>query len=166
MSERTYVVFDVFAFDVVLEVVERRAGSVLELEHGHLEHVDLLGRIVAVVDLGPELGVHLQLDVVEVALTAHTRRVHVALGHVVARAHPVVAVHRVAQLLEAIAGAHGAVGELLALHLHRALVLQPLFLDGVVAVAHARLGLVRVQLELVPRIVDVLDTVGGRTPAH
>jgi hypothetical protein len=36
----------------VLQVVERRVRAVLELENRHLEHVDLLGRIVAVENLG------------------------------------------------------------------------------------------------------------------
>ena len=43
----------------------------------------LLGRIVAVVDLGEEFGVHLHLGVVEVVLAADVFGVHVALGDVV-----------------------------------------------------------------------------------
>ena len=90
------VVLDVLALDVVLEVEERRARSMHKLQYGHLKHVDLLGRIVAIVQLGPELGVHLQLDVVEVALAWHLF-VSIALGHIVARVHPRVGVRELGQ---------------------------------------------------------------------
>ncbi len=63
-------------------MVEGRPGPVHELQYGHLHDVDLLGRIVAIEELGPELRVHLELHVVEVALAGHAG-VLVALGHVV-----------------------------------------------------------------------------------
>ena len=80
---RVRVVLDVLAVYEVLQVVQGLVGPLLELKDRHLEHVDLLGRIVAVVDLGEEFGVHLHLGVVEVVLAADVFGVHVALGDVV-----------------------------------------------------------------------------------
>lgn len=95
---RVRVVLDVLAFDVVLEVKERRTRSVDELEYGELEHVDLFGRVMAIVDLRPQFRVHLQLHVVEVAL-AWDAFVFVAFRYVVARVRPTLCVKHVRELL-------------------------------------------------------------------
>jgi hypothetical protein len=85
---RVRVVLGVVAVDEVLQVVEGRVGSIDKLDYRHLKHVDLFGRIVAVVDLGPQFSVHLQLDVLEVTL-ARNFRTHVVFGNVVARLKPI-----------------------------------------------------------------------------
>ena len=79
---RVGVVLGVLTVDEVLEVEDRRVGAVLELENGHLEHVDLLGRVVTVEDLGPEFCVHLEFGLFKVTL-ARYGRIKVAFGHVV-----------------------------------------------------------------------------------
>ena len=47
---RIGIVLDVFALDEVLQMVQWRVGSILELEYGHLEHVDFFGRVVTIKD--------------------------------------------------------------------------------------------------------------------
>lgn len=56
----------------------------------------LFGRPVPVVLLSPQLGFHLQPDVLEVNISVH--RLHVALGHIVAGRLPVAAVWEIRQL--------------------------------------------------------------------
>lgn len=56
----------------------------------------LFGRPVPVVFLPPQLGLHLQPDVLKVNVSVH--RLHVALGHIVAGRLPVAAVWEVRQL--------------------------------------------------------------------
>ena len=62
----------------------------------------LFGRVVPVVLLAPELGVHLQLDILEIGLSVDVLRigVNVPLGHVVVGVTgPVLVVAEVAQFL-------------------------------------------------------------------
>jgi len=63
-------------------VEEGRAGALLELNDAHLDHVYLFGRIEAVVDFGPEFGVHLDFDIIEIVLFWYFC-VDVAFGYVV-----------------------------------------------------------------------------------
>jgi hypothetical protein len=95
---RVGVVFDVFAVDEMLQMVERRVRTVLELEHAHLKHVDLLGRMTLIEYLRPQFRLHLQLHVLEVALARYLL-VHVGFGHVVARSRPVILVNHIGQFL-------------------------------------------------------------------
>lgn len=57
----------------------------------------LFGRSVAVVLFSPELGLHLQPDVLKVNSSVH--RLHVTLGHIIACRLPVAAVWEIRQLL-------------------------------------------------------------------
>lgn len=162
---RVRVVLDVLAFDVVLEVKERRTRSVDELEYGELEHVDLFGRVMAIVDLRPQFRVHLQLHVVEVAL-AWDAFVFVAFRYVVARVRPTLCVKHVRELLHSKARSHSTLLELLRLNLHRALVFRPYFLNGVISMSNTRFLRARIELEVAPRITERSGLLSGHSPSQ
>ena len=83
----------------MLHVEQGGAGPLVQLHHGHHEDVHLLGRVVSVVLLAPELRVHLELDVIKVHLPGRVL-LHVGLGHeVVGVSRPVVTVGEITQLL-------------------------------------------------------------------
>lgn len=92
------VVLDVLAIDEVLQMVQWLVWSILELKDGYLEHVNLLGRIVAVVDFSVELGVHLQLGIVKIVFACDVLAFHVAFSYVVGRVLPRFQVTSVRQL--------------------------------------------------------------------
>jgi hypothetical protein len=58
-ESRVGVVLDVIAVDEVLDVKERAVFALVELVDAHHEDVDLLGRVVTVELLAPQLGIHL-----------------------------------------------------------------------------------------------------------
>ena len=61
--------------------------------------------------------------------------------------------HIVNRRLQSKASSHSTIRKLFGLNFDRTLIFDPLLFDGIVAVTHTHLGLARVNLELIPRVV-------------